>query len=288
MQIRKLKCVRYKMVYFVKMLLKLFTDQLNRTIEVRFPPARIVSLVPSQTELLADLGLNNEVIGITRYCVHPDYWFRTKTRVGGTKKLDLEKIKSLQPDLIIGNKEENVQSQIDELSRSFPMWISDIENLNDALQMIHSVGQLVNREYEADAIASKIESNFSILKHSESALRIRVAYIIWRNPVMTIGADTFINSIMQHCGLENVFKDKKRYPEITNRELSQARPQVILLSSEPYPFREKHVQEFSEICPDAKIMLADGQMFSWYGSRLIKAADYLRKLKLEIISDVSV
>ncbi|MCU0432556.1 MAG: helical backbone metal receptor [Bacteroidia bacterium] len=250
------------------------TDQMGRRITLMQRPRRIVSLVPSQTELLAHLGLNEEVTGITKFCIHPEHWFRTKTRVGGTKQYDLAKIAALQPDLIIGNKEENDREQIEQLMQLYPVWMSDIFNLTDALQMIEHIGAITGKATEANALTKEIERAFTSLAQLQTQTR-RAAYFIWRNPWMTAGSQTFINDMLQRCGFENVFSAaNSRYPEITNEQLKAAKPEVILLSSEPYPFKEKHIAELQEICPDAKISLVDGEMFSWYGSRLLAAPEY--------------
>ena len=128
----------------------LIADQMHRKIHLpRFPLRRIISLVPSQTELLYDLGLEEEVVGITKFCVHPPEWFQSKARVGGTKTIHFEKIKALQPDLIIGNKEENEREQIEALAECFPVWMSDIATLEDALDMMLRVGALVDRPEQA-------------------------------------------------------------------------------------------------------------------------------------------
>ncbi len=257
---------------------KMFTDQMGHTISVNWPPTRIISLVPSQTELLATLGLNEEVLGITKFCIHPESWFRTKKRVGGTKDADINKITELQPDLIIGNKEENKEEQIKELMLRYPVWMSDIHNLDDALDMIKSVGKLVNKKDAADELAGSISNNFRKLFTGEFASR-KVAYFIWKNPYMTVGKQSFINSMLKVCNFENVFDNAGgEYPEITTEQLAQANPEVIFLSSEPFPFKEKHVDEFRQICPNAKVMLVDGEYFSWYGSRLADAPAYLNKV----------
>ncbi len=254
-------------------------DQLGRTISLRENPKRIISLVPSQTELLYDLELNEEVIGITKFCIHPEEWFRTKIRVGGTKKIDFDKIKSLQPDLIIGNKEENEESQVKELMKDYTVWMSDVKNLDDALQMIELVGELVGKKEKAAKLISDIKVNFqNLLPYSFSTNELSAAYIIWRQPMMTVGADTFINDMLKRCSFKNVFDNKKRYPEISAKELQAANPDLILLSSEPYPFQEKHISEFQSICPNARVMTVDGEIFSWYGSRLIKAPAYFISL----------
>ena len=258
-----------------------FTDQLHRNIEISaWPPRRIVSLVPSQTELLADLGLENEVVGITKFCVHPEKWFREKTRVGGTKTLNFEKIKSLNPDLIIGNKEENERAQIEELAAHFPVWMSDVYTLEDAHNMIGRVGELVGKTAEAKNLIEKIKTSFSEYRVPSAVYRVpSVAYFIWRKPFMVAGKDTFIDEMLRVAGFQNVFSHKNRYPEISLDELAAAQPEVVLLSSEPYPFAEKHFALFREVCPQALIQLVDGEMFSWYGSRLLHSAAYFRELR---------
>jgi ABC-type Fe3+-hydroxamate transport system substrate-binding protein len=252
-------------------------DQTAR--EVNFPkiPSRIISVVPSQTELLFDLGLNEKIVGITKFCVHPEKLVKSKTKIGGTKNLSLEKIRSLQPDLILANKEENKRSEIEELMKDFPVWISDVKTLEDALNMIESVGEITGKQPVAKNISETIAKNFSNLKSQITSLKSAV-YFIWNKPMMTVGSDTFISHMMERCGFKNVFGDRKRYPEITEDELSDASPQIILLSSEPFPFRQKHVEYFQNICPNAKTLLADGQMFSWYGSRLRYAPKYFEEL----------
>lgn len=256
----------------------LFTDQLNRKIEIPFPPKRIISLVPSQTELLYDLGLRDEVIGITKFCVHPEKWFRSKTRIGGTKKYDFEKIKQLQPDLIIGNKEENEQMQMEELMKHYNVWMSDIYSLEEALSMIACVGALVGRNEEATNLKLQIEAFFRNFTDTSHSPPLNVAYFIWRKPYMVAGSNTFINEMLLHCGFNNVFSGYSRYPEVTEQQIANACPEVILLSSEPYPFKENHIREFQAICSNSKVITVDGEIFSWYGSRLLQAPAYFKKI----------
>ena len=268
-----------------------YTDQLNRKLHLPSIPKRIISLVPSQTELLYDLGLRDEVVGITKFCVHPDEWFRSKTRVGGTKKYDPEKIKALQPDLIIGNKEENEKEQIEELMQHYNVWMSDIYTLKDALNMIACIGVLVGKNEAATNLKLEIESKFRQFqstsgKHSpiSNIQHPTSAYLIWRKPYMVAGHDTFINQMLHVCGLENVFTNRdSRYPEVTNEELVNANPSVVLLSSEPYPFKEQHILEIRQLLPAAKIKIVDGEIFSWYGSRLLKAPAYFKELQESLI-----
>lgn len=257
------------------------TDQLGRKISVPFPPERIISLVPSQTELLYDLGLEDAVVGITKFCVHPEKWFRTKTRIGGTKKLDIGKIRSLQPDLIIGNKEENDREQIANLMKEFPVWMSDINRMEDAYDMMEAIGMVTGRKEQAEALVMQIRRNFEelrkLLQTTRDEQRVTV-YFIWRNPWMVAGGNTFINEMLKLSGFKNAFENLPRYPVITTAQLSTANPRLVFLSSEPYPFKEKHIAELQEISPAAKILLVDGEMFSWYGSRMLLAPAYFQSL----------
>ncbi|TKB97087.1 cobalamin-binding protein [Pedobacter cryophilus] len=258
---------------------KIFTDQLGRTIQINYPPKIIISLVPSQTELLFDLGLNEEVVGVTKFCIHPKDKFKITTKIGGTKKLNIEKIRSLKPDLIIGNKEENEQQQIEMLMQEFPVWMSDIYNLNDALNMIKAVGDLVGKQEASILMAKEIASNFEAIQLGVSQKPIKkVAYFIWKDPYMLAGTQTFIHEMLKYGGLENV-TNLNRYPIISESELHNLNPDVVLLSSEPYPFKDDHIKDFQKLWPAVTVKLVDGEMFSWYGSRLLKAAYYFKTLK---------
>ena len=211
--------------------------------------SRIVSLVPSQTELLYDLGLNEEVKGITKFCVHPKAWFKSKTRIGGTKNVKIDLIKKISPDLVIANKEENVKEQVEELAKTFDVFVTDVNNLADALCMIRDVGTLTGKATKALSLAMQIEKKFQDLSGSIAAKqKIKAAYLIWQNPYMAVGGHTFIDSMMTYCGLENIFTNVERYPEIRLEDLHSIKPgerdcDLILLSSEPYPFKEKHLAE---------------------------------------------
>lgn len=262
------------------MLLKTFTDQMGREVTFAFPPQRIVSLVPSQTELLHDLGLGERVVGITKFCVHPDEWYRLKTRVGGTKQHRMDVIDSLKPDLVIGNKEENHQDQIERLAERYPVWMSDITNLDEALEMIHAVGELTGKQTEAKELTLKIRDQFQNLVPAQT---IRTAYFIWRDPYMVAGADTFINDMLERCGFVNVFQGEAgRYPQISVAKLQEADPELALLSSEPYPFKQQHIKEVQSLLPEATIRMVDGELFSWYGSRMLRSASYFNQLISEL------
>ncbi len=267
--------------------MRLFTDQTGRKINLTETPRRIISLVPSQTELLYDIGLDDRVIGITKFCVHPQVWFKTKRRVGGTKQVNIDTIHQLQPDLIIANKEENVKEQIEELAKHYPVWVSDVNNLSDAYSMIRQIGEITGTQTLSEKITSDIANAFVKLKKylqnfAQTKDQPQTAYLIWRNPYMAAGGDTFINAMLEAAGLNNIFKIKNRYPETSIEELKNKNIQLLLLSSEPYPFKQKDINELQKELPETKIILADGEMFSWYGSRLLQAPGYFIQLLKEI------
>jgi len=251
-----------------------YTDQLGRWVDVPASPRSIVSLVPSITELLYTLQLDNEVTGITKFCVHPQSWFKQKTRVGGTKNIKAEVIHALQPDLIIANKEENVKEQVEELAKRYPVWLTDVNSLEDALEMIEQIGRITNRSNNAMHLLSQIKTAFTSL--IPTAIKQKAGYLIWRNPYMTIGNDTFIHDMLVRCGLQNIFHNTTRYPAIDTWQLKQC--DLLLLSSEPFPFQQKHIDELQPHLPNTKIVLVDGEMFSWYGSRLLNAPAYFNSL----------
>jgi ABC-type Fe3+-hydroxamate transport system substrate-binding protein len=239
-------------------------------------PKRIVSLVPSITETLYDLGLEEEVVGITKFCIHPNTWFRTKVRVGGTKNASIDIIRDLEPDLVIANKEENVAEQVNQLAAFSNVWLTDIATLSDATNMIEDCGLIVGKSAEGKMLSEAITAAFN--KISPTGIPKKTVYLIWRNPYMAAGGDTFIHDMMERIGLFNVFSDSKRYPEVTLEVLQQANPDLVLLSSEPYPFGENHLTELSAYLPNARIALVDGEMFSWYGSHLKYATAYFSQL----------
>ena len=251
-------------------------DHTGKFLTIASPPIRIISLVPSITELLYNLDLNERVIGITKFCVHPDEWFRTKTRVGGTKNISIEKIHKLQPDLIIANKEENVKEQIEELEMICPVFTTVVDSVASGIQMIRDIGNITDAEKQANKIADQIIQN---LKNAEPDRQINTLYLIWKEPYMAAGGDTFISDMMRYAGFKNALEKLTRYPNLTEDDIRKYNPELILLSSEPYPFKEKHIQELQEICPDANIMLVDGEMFSWYGSRMLYAGEYFNILR---------
>lgn len=250
-----------------------FVDQMGRSVTVTFPPKRIVSLVPSQTELLHYFGLTEEVIGITKFCIYPDSWFRTKQRIGGTKQLKLEEILALKPDLIIGNKEENTKDDIAYLEQHFPVWMSDINTFEEAIEMIEFVGQLTNKQTIARQLNTSIEQEFK--KLGDIGMGKSVIYLIWDEPSFVVGKSTFIHSVLTKIGFVNTCQ-KERYPELS--DLDDLNPDFVFLSSEPFPFKDEHILKYQELFQTSKIILVDGESFSWYGSRMLEAPNYFKKM----------
>jgi ABC-type Fe3+-hydroxamate transport system substrate-binding protein len=250
-------------------------DQTGFNMVLERVPEKIISVVPSQTELLFDLGLEAEVTGITKFCVHPGHWFRSKSRVGGTKNISIERVKALNPDLVIANKEENTLEDVEALRQICPVWTSDIHDIPGALDMIRGVGELVNRREQAEVLITEILNGMAgIKKHKK-----RVAYLIWKNPYMVAGGDTFIHSMLEACGWENAFGHLLRYPEVGISDLEAENIELLLLSSEPYPFKLNDIQSLHKILNQTNVRLVDGEIFSWYGSRMQHFPNYVREMQ---------
>jgi ABC-type Fe3+-hydroxamate transport system substrate-binding protein len=252
------------------------TDQCGREVHLpSYPPKRIISLVPSQTELFFDLGADDLLVGRTRFCIHPMNSVKQIVKIGGTKDLNMGRIYDLKPDLIIGNKEENEKNQIEQLQLQHPVWLSDIRSLNAELDMITALGHLLDKAAEAKALSdskkkfwAKMSTQFKPLHGS------KILYLIWNNPIMAVGADTYIHFMLEACGFKNVLFDVERYPILDEKKLMELTPDFLFLSSEPYPFKEKHFLFFQALLPNTQILSVDGEFFSWYGSRQLHLRDY--------------
>ncbi|MFY8137185.1 MAG: ABC transporter substrate-binding protein [Flavobacteriales bacterium] len=253
-------------------------DGVGKKVELARPARRIVSTVPSQSEYLFDLGLENEVIGITKFCIYPKSWFESKQKIGGTKNLHLEKIAALNPDLIIANKEENTLSDIEWLAERFPIYISDINTLKEAYQSMSDIGMLTNREVEAQNWLNRIQDEQRVYNAVDQEFGT-VAYLIWNDPLMAVGSNNFIHDMLGIGGWDNCFSHLKRYPVITIDDIIAEAPHLLFLSSEPFPFKQSHVSYFKEHLPQTEVLIVDGEMFSWYGSRLLKSFKYFDKLR---------
>lgn len=257
-----------------------YIDQTGRSIELN-EVKRVVSLVPSQTELLVDLDVRHKLVGVTKFCIHPKDLIGEIGHVGGTKNLNIDKIRSLKPDLIIGNKEENTKEEIEELQKEFAVWMSDILTIDDALSMIDSCGKMLNAEIKSKQLIASIQSKrqayLSAVEKQFSCL-----YFIWKNPDMIVGSTSFIHTMIKEFGCENKGEQKgDRYP-ILDKE-TDLKPDFIFLSTEPFPFKQKDFKHFEEKFPDSKVLLVDGEMFSWYGSRLLRSYDYFQELRSDLM-----
>lgn len=259
---------------------KIIIDSIGRQITLGFPPQRIVSLVPSITELLFDLRLEDKIVGVTKFCVHPNDKTENLAKVGGPKDFSISKIMALQPDLVIADKEENRKDLVLKLAKDVPVFVNNVYDYHSAIEMITRLGEITNRCQNAQEIVREIQENFEKLPSRKTYKK--AIYFIWKNPYMTINEHTFIHVMMEKAGFENVFAAKKdSYPVITTEEIQNSDAEVILLSSEPCPFSEKHFAEFQNILPETDIRLVNGEMFSWYGSRMRLAAAYFLNLMNE-------
>jgi ABC-type hemin transport system substrate-binding protein len=245
---------------------------------------RIVSVVPSITELVCDLGLETQLVGITKFCVQPPHLLRQIPHIGGTKTLRIEAIKKLQPDLVIANKEENTREQIEEIARFSKVLVTDVPNYQAAIEMITTVGDITDTRHTADLLKSKIEAGYQSLTKAKPLTESSpsVIYLIWQNPWMTVGNDTFVHSMLKIVGFRNVFSAHKRYPELSDEAIEKAQPDFVFLSSEPFPFKQKHQARLKALCPKARIVLVDGEAFSWYGSRMLHSVSYFCSLKAQL------
>ena len=254
-------------------------DASGVAMELARPPRRIVSLVPSTTELLCALGLEDALVAVTVYCVEPRDVVRGKVRIGGEKNPDLEKIRALDPDLVVANIEENRREDIDRLRGwSIPVWVAYPRTVAEGIGFIGELGELTGAEPRARALLRELASLHDRVQ-SANARRppVAVFYPIWRGPYMTINGDTYIHDMLRVCGGRNIFAGRpERYPTVTLDEVAALRPEVILLPDEPFRFRQAHVADFADYpdvpaVRDGRIHLVDGKPFSWHGPRIAEA-----------------
>jgi ABC-type Fe3+-hydroxamate transport system substrate-binding protein len=251
-------------------------DDLGRLVKLSKTPQRIVSLVPSITEFLIDIGLEKALVGRTQFCIHPQDIVVNIPAVGGTKNVDIDKVIALQPDLIIAVKEENEKSQIEQLCKEAPCLIFDVVDLSSALNMMETIAKATQKEQKVNAIIEMVKEAVCNLNKKGERMAM---YLIWHKPMMTINKNTYISEMMKYAGFANVFASKQEaYPVIEDDEVLELNPEYILLSSEPFNFTEKHKEIYRNKFPNSKVILVDGEMFSWYGSRMIKAFKYFSNL----------
>lgn len=236
------------------------TDARGHTLRLEAPPARIVSLVPSTTETLFALGLGERVVGVTRFCTHPA-GVRDLPKVGGTKDVDLARVRALAPDLVLGNVEENSQQIAEEVGEILPLWMAFPKSVDQALQDLLDLGRLCEVTPAAQAWVARIQAARAAV-HPQP---FSYLYLIWRKPWMAAGEQTFISALLAEFGGQNLAEG--RYPALTLAQMQDRSPQRVLLSSEPFPFAEKHRPELEGL----ETRLVDGALCSWHGVRLERA-----------------
>ncbi|MGM8214824.1 ABC transporter substrate-binding protein [Bacillaceae bacterium W0354] len=248
-------------------------DHLGRTVEYSFPPKRIISIAPGLTDTLYTLNLDKEIVGRTRYCIYPKGKVEQSETVGGTKKIHLEKIRALKPDLIFAEKEENTKEIVETLEQEFPVFVAEVQSVQDAYKMITDLGTVTDRKHQAEQLVTTIKDGFKSLPAGQNK---KIGYVIWKNPYMVAGNHTYINTVFEMMGFENAFKKfDGRYPEVTEKDFQNANLDYLFLATEPFPFKEEHRRNFSELLPDVNVQILDGEMF-WYGPRMIDAVEYFK------------
>lgn len=258
------------------------TDARGVRLDLRTPPERIVSLVPSTTETLAALGLSDRIVGVTRFCVHPQPWVRSVAKVGGTKDVDASRVAALEPDLIVGNCEENTREIFAALEPIAPLWAPLPRTVDEALVDLLDLGAICGAGGAARSWHDRILAARQAA-HAASAARPRFTYawMIWRRPWMAAGPDTFTASLLDELGGSNILDEgEARYPQLTPSQLAEAAPDRILLSSEPFPFKPRHAEELAEATgiPTSHIHLVDGELGTWHGVRLAHAFEQVERV----------
>jgi ABC-type Fe3+-hydroxamate transport system substrate-binding protein len=258
-------------------------DCTNTKIKCTPIPTRIICLVPSLTEVLYALDLADQVIAVTRYCIHPPSWLNQKTIIGGTKDPKIDLITQLNTDLIIANDEENRKEDVLVLrQKRYRVYVSHIDCFDDLIICIKDIGQLSQRVDQAELLIQQLQKNYQLIHHAlhtPTLPAVRVLYLIWRKPYMAVAQNTWIHHILSHLGVVNVCQDLERYPIIKPEQLPQLKADYILLSSEPYPFKDIHVDEIKLSDQHAQVIHVDGEIFSWYGSRLLKIVPEIERIK---------
>lgn len=234
---------------------------------------RIVCLVPSITELLYDLGLDDQIYGLTKFCVHPPRAVNLKKIVGGTKNVSIPIVKSLLPTVVIASREENIKKQVADIAKFSKVILTDVTDIASTYKMIIQLGVEFDKLKLAKSIIEEIKTSLEKVKDKYD---FSACYLIWKKPYMTVGADTYIHAMMSHVGIKNVFADQTRYPIID--KILEINADYIFLSSEPYPFKDKDLEELHKSNPNSKIMLVDGEIFSWYGTRMLKVEEYFEEI----------
>lgn len=250
-------------------------DHLQRNVHYHYPPQKIISLCPAITKTLYALKLDSQIIGRTKYCLYPQHKVNNAVIVGGTKNINLQLIQSLQPDLIIAEKEENTKEIVETLEKYFPVYVAEVQSIDGAYKMMKSVGDITGKKEESEMLISSIKAKFQTLPNAQGK---RVAYVIWKKPYMAVGNHTYIHSLLNKLGFINPFASLEgRYPIITEQQFQDANLDYVFLATEPFPFKETHLHEFLQMVPNSQPIIVNGEMF-WYGATMINIAQYFQTL----------
>jgi len=259
------------------MLDRVVRDALGRDINFSLVPERVISLIPSITESLFDLGLGNRIVGVSQFCTYPEHLVLEKPRVGGQKNPNHDAIASLNPDLIILNQEENRKEDIERFSSRYRTFVTFPRRFADSAELLRDLSRIFDVPLMTEPYIRTISAHSRRPQAS-----IRTLYLIWRKPWMSINHDTYIHDVMRVFGFDNVCAGmEKRYPELTEAEIARLNPECIILPDEPFRFRERHREEILtwpvSACHDDRVVLVDGTYFCWYGTRAARTEDYLTR-----------
>jgi ABC-type Fe3+-hydroxamate transport system substrate-binding protein len=246
-----------------------------RELQLQGPPGRIVSLVPSHTETLFAIGAGARVVGVTDYCIHPADAVQRVARVGGTKTPAIERIRALEPDLVIANREENRRIDVQRLEAAgLRVLVTYARSVGEARAEIALLASVCACEAGAARLLDGIDA--ALRGSEERGRRTRTVALIWKDPYMAIGGDCFANDLLERAGGQNPFAcERRRYPHVDAGRIASAQPQVILLPTEPYAFAERERDELQQLdCPAARsgrIEIIEGELLTWYGPRIPRA-----------------
>ncbi|MCF8218463.1 MAG: helical backbone metal receptor [Bacteroidales bacterium] len=256
---------------------KVFTDDLREDIQLEAVPQRIVSLCPSVTETLVKLGLKEELAGRTSYCYRPVGEIEDVEKIGGPKELDFQAIETAKPDLIFAVKEENDRNQIQKLRENYPVFVFDVNTYAEALDMIIRIGEMTEKQEKAVELSDQIDKAFAQIPQLEVPRTF--LYLVWKDPLMAAGKRTFINSVLSSHGFINCMDPFiQRYVTLNIEVFKKLKFEVAFLPSEPMEFNEEDKKDILAFFPEADVRLVDGESFSWFGYRMLHAAEYLTKL----------
>jgi ABC-type Fe3+-hydroxamate transport system substrate-binding protein len=265
---------------------KRYVDGLGRTVEVESPPRRIVSLVPSLTEALFVFGVGKAVVGVTDFCVEPRKAVAGKTKVGGTKTLDVTQVQALRPNLVVASAEENRKEDIQALLQAgLPVFVTLPTTVGGAIDLLEQLAAMTGAvEVGARVVAEAREALAEVEASNEGRQPVRTFCPIWRNPWMTVGPGTYMHDFITVCGGDNLFGLRhERYPRVQLSEMAERDPEVVLLPDEPYRFERKHVSEisaFREVSAvrTGRIYVVEGKHLCWYGPRIAGSLRYVSGL----------